>query len=197
MRVAKREESSLDPDRQEELDPCSEVLDVHVPAESRRRDDRVLAGLGDGDAERAWERPVGQRDHLAEAHCARGRVDLGDPKPRVGELVGEEPEAGDDCRPAPVLGLERKELHLEDVARLRSLDEDRPADRVHVREIELRHVLDTGAVVDLFVRGVAHVQLHRFARLDLENGLDRVVPDVVERVRGYIVDGRHRRDHAP
>jgi hypothetical protein len=136
-------------------------------------------------------------DLLAEAHVARGRVDLRDPKPRVRELVREEAEAGDDRRPPPVLRLERQELDLEHVARLRPLDVDRAADGVHVREVELRHVLDSGALVDLLVRGVANVQLHRFARLDLERGLDRVVPDIVERVRRYVVDRRHLRDHAP
>jgi hypothetical protein len=48
-----------------------------------------------------------------------------------------------------------------------------------VREVELEDVVDARAARDLLVGGVADVQQDGLARLDLERGLDRVVPGVL------------------
>jgi hypothetical protein len=132
------------------------------------------------------------RDAVGEANTARRGVDLRDPQPRVRELVGEEAELRDDRRPPPVLRLELDQLDLEDVSRGGAFDKDWAADRVDAREVELRDVLHPRVPVDLVARGVTHVQLDGFARLDLERGLDRVVPHVAERVPAKIVDGAQR-----
>jgi hypothetical protein len=56
-----------------------------------------------------------------------------------------------------------------------------------VREVEVRDGLDGRVLADLLVAGVAHVEFDLRARVDLEHGLDRVVPDVVEGVRPDLV----------
>ncbi len=138
VRVAEREERALDADGQVERDAGVEVLRVHVPAEAGGRHDGMLPRLRQRDAERAGERAERERHAVGEPHAAGGPVDLRDAQPRVGELVGEQAEAGDDRRPAPALRPELEQLDRERVARLRALDEDRAADRVDVREVELR-----------------------------------------------------------
>src|SRR6185437_3907984 len=67
-------------------------------------------------------------------------------------------------------------------AGLRVLHEHRPADRVHVREVERGDRLGARIPPDLLVAGVAHVQLDLGAGIDLQGGRDGVVPDVVERL---------------
>ncbi len=115
-------------------------------------------------------------------------VDVRDPKPRLGVLVREQAEAGDDRRPPPRLRPELEQLDRERVTGLGALDENRPADRIDVREVELRDVVDTGCAGDLLVGGVADVQQNRLARLDLERRLDRVVPRVLVGVGTEVVE---------
>jgi hypothetical protein len=100
----------------------------------------VLAGLGGRDADGAREGLVGQRDPVGEGDRARLRVDRRDPQPRVGELVRQQPEAGDDRRPAPVARAQLEDLDRERVAGARATDEDRAGDRVDAPEVERRDV---------------------------------------------------------
>ena len=103
----------------------------------------MLAGLGRRDADVPGNGLCGRVIFSPKCDFPRGGIDLGDPQPGVGELVGEKPETRDDRRPAPVLRLEGEELDLEHVARLGALDEHRAAHGVHMAEVELRHILDT------------------------------------------------------
>ena len=149
----------------------------------------MRSGLGRRNADRSGERAVGKDDALGEPHVPRSGVDLRDAQPRVRILLGEEAEARDDRRPAPSVRRELEQLDGEDVSRAGALDEHRSADRVDVREVELGDVLHSGAGVNLLVRGIADVQPHDRVRLHFERGLDRVVPDVAERLAAQIVDG--------
>jgi hypothetical protein len=187
MRVAHREERALDPDGEEERRPGAQVLHVHVPAPDRRRHDGVLPRLGQGDADRAGERLERQLDALGERDPAGVLLDLRDAKPRIGELVGEEAEAGDDRGPAPVARAQLQDLDGQRVAGLGALHEHRARDRVHVREVERRDRVGPRVGGDLLVGRVADVQLDVVAGVDLDRRGDRVVPDVVERVRAHVV----------
>src|SRR5262245_24015391 len=148
----------------------------------------MLAGLGGCDADRAWERAIGEDDSLPKPHETGSRIELRDAKPRVRVLVGEEPEFGNDRRPSPVARLELEKVDDEHVARPGALDEEGAADRIDVSEIELQDVFGARGGVNLLVRRVPEVELDDVARIQLERGLDRVVPDVVERVAAEIVD---------
>jgi len=109
----------------------------------------VLAGLGRRDADGAREGLVGQRDPVGEGDSARLRVDRRDPQPRVGELVGQQPEAGDDGRPAPVARAQLEDLDREDVAGARACDEDGSRDRVDAREVQGRDVVGRRVAIEL------------------------------------------------
>jgi hypothetical protein len=146
----------------------------------------VLTRLGKRDADRPREWLEGQRDPLAEADVCP--IDLGDPQPGVGKLVGEQAEAGDQSRPAPVAGRQLEDVHLEDVARRCSPHLDRAGHRVDMREVEAGHGVGAGVAVDLLVRGVAHVAQNLLAGGDREHRLDRVVPDMVVGVRAHLVN---------
>jgi hypothetical protein len=193
VRVAEREEGPLDPDREVERGAGIEVLRVHVAAPARGRDDRMRPRLRRRHPERAREGAERQRDAVGEAHAIVG--DLRDPQPWVRELVGQQSEARDDRRPAPVRRLELEQLDGKRVSWFGSLDVDRAADRVDLREIERRDVGGGRVADDLLVRGVADVEDDHLAGLDLQRGLERVVPRVCESVRAKLVDRSrlHRR----
>ena len=105
--------------------------------EQRRADDevaRVHVAAVDVGRDRA-ERPARRGDpHLAAERRERDpdtRPELGAPGPaghgrhlveRVGELVGQQPEARDGGRPAPVGRLQVDDVDLERVARFRAVD---------------------------------------------------------------------------
>ena len=98
---------------------------------------------------------------------------------RVGEVVGEEAEAGDRGGPAPVGGLELEQLDLEGVARLGAVDRDGPGDLVDAVEVERGEVRARGLGVQLAEGGVEAVELDDLARPDRRHRLDRRVPDEV------------------
>src|SRR5215218_172244 len=189
MRVSEREESALSADGKKERGTRAQMFRVHVAPEPGRGEDRMLARLRGGDADRPRERPVWQGDPVGKAHGGGLRIDFRDTEPRVWIFVGEEPEIRNDRSPAPLRRPEFEQLHRKDVARPGTLDENRSADGVDVREVELRHILDTRVAVDLLVGGVADVELDRLPGLHLQRGHERVVPDVVEGVRADFVDG--------
>jgi hypothetical protein len=104
----------------------------------------------------------------------------------LAELVGQQPEAGDDAGPAPAALVEVHDLDLHRVARNGARDVDGARDRVDPLEIEHADVGCRGALVQLVARGVDGPELEFGARLDGEGGLQRVVPAEVVVV---MVDG--------
>jgi len=143
VRVSEREESALSADGKKERGTRAQMFRVHVAPEPGRREDRMLARLRGGDADRPRERPVWQGDPVGKAHGGGPRIDFRDTEPRVWIFVGEEPEIRNDRGPAPLRRPEFEQLHRKDVARPGTLDENRSADGVDVREVELRHILGT------------------------------------------------------
>src|SRR4029079_12711379 len=89
---------------------------------------------------------------------------------RIRELVGEQPEARDRRRPAPVGRLEGEQVALERVAGLRAVDRDGPVDLVDAREVERRDLLDGRRLGQRAVAGAEQAQLDLVAVAD---GLDR------------------------
>ena len=83
-------------------------------------------------ADGAGERLVGQLDTVREDDPAPLLIYTRDPQPRLGELVGQEPEARDERRQPPFPRPKFEDLDGEHVARLRALDVEGPADRVDV-----------------------------------------------------------------
>jgi hypothetical protein len=152
------------------------VLDVHG-APFGRRNDRVLPGLGGGEPDRAREGREGPRYVIGESDAAGCCVYFGDVEPRLGEFVGEEPEAGDDRRPAPGLGRELDDVYLQDVAGLGVLDVDAAGDRVDLGEVQSRAVLGGRLGGELASGRVGALQLHSLPGVDLHHRRRRVVPD--------------------
>ena len=76
----------------------------------------------------------------------------------VGEVVGQQPEAGDRRRPAPVRRLEVEQIDLERVARLGAVDGDRAVDLVDAVEVERRERRRRRIGSDLAIRGVEAVE---------------------------------------
>src|SRR5256886_17113284 len=148
----------------------------------------MLTRFGRRDANGAGKRPVPWLDRVAPDYAGPLSVDLRDPEPRLCELVREQAEARNQRRPAPILRSELDDLDLEHVARRGALDEHGTADRVDVGEVELLHLCGARGCCDLLVRGVAHVEFDRVARVDLDGGLDRVVPRVVEGVAAKVME---------
>src|SRR5215208_6127506 len=139
--VPDREQRPLHADRQVEGGAGPKVLGVHIAAPARGGYDRVRSRLRGGQADGAGERFVGKLDALGEDHPAPCGLDAGDAQPRLGELVGQEPEAGDERRPSPVPRPELKDLDGEHVSRPSILNVNGSADRVDVLEVELGDVL--------------------------------------------------------
>ncbi len=189
--VADAEQGAGGGDGEVEGGAGGEVLDVHVPAPLGGGQDAVWSGLFGREADRPGERRERERDPVVEPDLVRLGVDGRDVQPRVGELVGEQPELGDDRRPAPVVRDQLEDLDLERVARFGALDVDRAGDRVDVAHVHLRDVLRRRVPGQLPAGRVRGLELHRRARLDLQHRRDRVVPhrlpvlsaDAVERVR--------------
>src|SRR2546421_5908492 len=188
MSVSDGEKRSLHADREVEACSGTEMLGVEVAAPARGGHDRMLTRFGRRDANGAGKRPVPELDRVAPDYARPLSVDLRDPEPRLRELVREQAEARNQRRPAPILRSELDDLDLEYVARRGTLDEHGTADRVDVGEVELLHVCGARGRGDLLVRGVAHMEFDKVARVDLERTLERVVPGVVEGVAAKVME---------
>ena len=81
------------------------------------------------------ERRDRDRDVVAQVREVAAR-EVEDPQVRVGEVVRQQPEAGQDRRPAPALRVQVEDLDRERVAGLRALDGDRAGERVDAVPVE-------------------------------------------------------------
>ncbi len=94
------------------------------------------AGLGGGEAVGSGERLEGDAaGRAAHGGSEGGGIELPDVEGGLGELVGEESEAGDVSRPPPPGHVEPLQGDLKRVPRLRGVDEDGSVDGVHLGEI--------------------------------------------------------------
>ena len=135
VRVAGREQRAVDLDRQVQRGPAHELARVHVPAEAAGRHDRRRGPGRRADAHRPHERRQRDRDLVAEARVV-ARGDVEDLQVRVGEVVGQQPEPGQDRGPAPAARLDVEDLHHERVAGRGALDRDRAGERIHAVPVE-------------------------------------------------------------
>ena len=108
---------------------------------------------------------------------------------RVRELVGEEPEPGDDRRPAPARRLEVEQVDLERVARLGAVDRDRPADLVDAIEVQGEELGHAAVGIELAAARVEQIELDDAARVDRRDRLDRRVPRQVVAIAGHMDRG--------
>jgi hypothetical protein len=129
VRVAAREEGAGVVHRKEEPAALRKVAGVHVAAERARGHDRRLHRIGGVYAHRPEEGLYGDNDVVLEMRVVAGG-EVEDLEVRLGEVLLEQPEAGDDRRPAPPLGVDVEDLHLQDVAGLRTLNSDGASQRV-------------------------------------------------------------------
>ena len=90
----------------------------------------------------------------------------------LGELVREEPEAGDERAPAPVCGVDGEDVDAEGVAGARAGDVDGAVDLVELGEGEGGEGGGGGGGGDLAVGGVEAVEGDDFAGLDAKDGRD-------------------------
>jgi hypothetical protein len=133
---------------------------------------------------------VDQPGELDARDVARAAVDAGKVPARLGGLrvvVGEEAAAVvlvEGAGEAPLVARERpdvEDLHLEQVARLRRRARDRPREVVHLREVDVLHVVRRVVVLDLAARPVDRLDAEDLALLDRHDRRDLGVPAVVER----------------
>ena len=168
-------ERARDHHRQVERGARGEVADVEVAAHAPGWDDGVVPRLrwcrADGVGEELERHP---RDVREERGREGARVAVPDLQVRVGELIGQQPEAPDVRRPAEARGVERLQRDLQHVPRLGPVDEDGPGDRIDQPEVEVRDVRRGALPRELPARAVeaAHVQpvagRHRLGtRIDL------------------------------
>jgi hypothetical protein len=115
--------------------------------------------------------------------------EAGDPQLRLGEVVGEQAEAGDARRPAPVARLEAEQFDLERIARLGAFDADRASHLVDLGEVEVREVGGRRCRADLAVAGVERVELHHAAARDAEQRRDGRIPGKVPLVAPDVEGG--------
>jgi len=85
---------------------------------------------------------------------------------RLGELVGEQAEAGNVARPTPPRRPKREDRDLERVPRHRVIDPDRAGHRIHAAEVELLEIRGRGGLRELARRSVDGLELDAFARRD-------------------------------
>jgi hypothetical protein len=180
VRVADREQRTGHLDRQIELGALGDVAHVHVAADVARRNDAVQPRFGERDADGAAHR---LEWHAAARPVHRGLealVDLPVVQVRIGELIGQQPEARDVAGPAPARRLERQHGDLQRVARRGALDEHRPGDRVDAREVELDQIGRGRLAVQLARGGIDGLEVHHLAGRDAQRRRERVVPAVVD-----------------
>ena len=108
---------------------------------------------------------------------------------RGGEVVGQQPEAGDAGGPAPVAGRQLEDVDLERVARLGAGDLDRAVDLVDPVEVERLEVGRRRVGRQLSVRRIEAVEPDDVARRHRRDRRDRRVPGEVGRV-ARDMDGR-------
>ena len=135
--VADREERPGVEHGQEQGGAGDQVPGVHVAAVQVGRDRRARACLG-GDPHLAAERREGQVDPGPELDAIGSGREASDLQVAVREVIGQEPEAGDRGRPAPVRVGEVEQVDLERVARLGAFDGDGSGDLVDPVEVERR-----------------------------------------------------------
>jgi hypothetical protein len=193
--IADREERPGVKDGEKQRRAGNQVARVHVAAVKVGRNRRERAGLR-GDPELAAERSEWQVDSRPELDAIRSRSELSDLQVAIGKVVGQQPEAGDRGRPAPVSVGEVEQVDLERVARLGPGDGDGTGDLVDPVEVESRERLGRGFGRDLAVRGVEAVEIDHVAGADARHRRDGGVPCQVVLVARH-VDARCRRRHAP
>ena len=141
MGVTDAEQPARHLDRQVEFGAGRHVADVHVAAHAARRHHGVGAGFGRGKADGAAE---GLQRHppAGAEHGGRhgGGIILPDVEGRVLELVCQQAEAGNIGCPAPARRREIEQRHLDGIAGLRTFDEHRTRDGVHLAEVECLEV---------------------------------------------------------
>ena len=162
---------------------------VDVPAALVRREGLEAARLVGGHPHGAEERLNWNLDARGDSR-RRAIPEVEDLEVRIGEVVRQQAEPGDDRRPTPRTGFELEDLDLERVARRRSLDEDRAAEVVD--RLEVPHdLVDGGGLEDLTVARHRELEMDDVARADRERGLATPIPVVVDPARVESVLAAH------
>ena len=97
----------------------------------------------------------------------------------LGEILRQQPEAGDIARPGPAVMTILLDLDFKNVARLGSVDGDRTGKRVDLERIE--RSLEVGGRpigANLPATGIRAFKRDRITRLHHETGRSRIVPAV-------------------
>jgi hypothetical protein len=138
----------------------------------------------------AEERLERDRDVLAHERDVALR-EIEDPQVRIGEVVRQQAEAGQDRRPPPALGVDVEDLDRERVARLGAAHGDRAGQRVDAIPVEPGDRARVGVRADLVVADVARPHDDGVARVDLEHGLVADVPREVHALVGEMMGPGH------
>src|SRR6266852_5968482 len=181
MAVAGREHAAGHENREVQLGAGCQVPRVDVARALGRGQDIVPSGLVGGHAHGSAEGR--DRDVDVVAQLGRGpvaKVEIADAG--VGKVRGQQSQARKQGGPPPRTRLEAQDLHLEDVAGLGTLDEDRTAKRVELVEVECSEPGGVVAFLQLTGGHLLGVEVDDVARLDLDRRRQRVVPLVVEGV---------------
>jgi hypothetical protein len=188
--------SALVEDWKEQRGTRREVARVHVPAVNIGRDRRARA-VDRRHADLATERDDRHVDPGQEFRAVAHAGQTRDAQRGIREVVGQEAEARDARRPAPVRRHEVDQLDLEGIAWFGALDGDRPVDLVDAIEIEPGEVLQRRGRGQLPAARVEAVEGDRAARRHRRERGDRRVPGEVELVAGDMERRCCRRHRGP
>ena len=140
---------------------------VEVPAVATGEAVREVVAVG-RDADDADHRP--RREAHSVVHPDLAVDDLEEPGQRCLHSVDQLPEAGDQCRDAPLDRAHVEDLRDQGVARLGSAHRDGAGRAVDPLEVDVRD--ESVLRPDLAGEAVVRLERDRLARFDLEHGLE-------------------------
>ena len=117
----------------------------------------------------------GREGNVNTRHLRRGRAlarQLPGDEVRLGEPVAQESEARHDHRVAEIVGLDVDQGNRQNVAALGTAHTDRPGHGVDQVEIQCGDVVGVRLPVQVAVQGIARLDCHEVAGVDLEHRLD-------------------------
>ena len=184
--IAAAEEGAVDLYRQKQRRPADELARVQVAAERSWRHHRLLARTRRAHAHGSEEGRDRDGDVVPQIRHVAAR-EIEDLQVRIGEVVRQQPEAGQDRRPAPALRMQVDDLDRERMAGLGAVDGDRASERVDTVPIEQGDRIGRRLRRDLVVAHVARVHDDRVAARNRQHRLVVRVPGEVHPVCREIV----------
>jgi hypothetical protein len=176
-------------DRQAEPRAHHDVTTVDVPPEAPRRHDRRRLVHRWTDANRPRERSERQLGHVEELRhlpCA----EVPDVQARLGKVLRQQSESGQDGRPPPAEGLGGEQLDLDGITHLGPVHGKGSPERIDAIPVEVSEVRRRRLRGHLVVRDLCQPAVDDRAVLDDRNGFQGRIPAEVDRCLVELEHGR-------